>query len=82
MINSSYDNRNVDSRLTTYISIRKFSYASELIIAGGCDTMGKAIEICTGLGISGSDYGQSVGRRDALSRYDEVPEAHIRILHS
>jgi len=50
--------------------------------AGGGDTMGEIIEVRARLGIRGGDHGQSVGRRDARPRYDKVPEAHLRLLHS
>lgn len=53
-----------------------------VIITGGCDTMGKAIEIRTRLGVRSGDDGQSMGRRDARAWHDEVPEAHLWVLYS
>lgn len=44
--------------------------------------MGEAIEVRARLGVRGSYYGKSVGRRDTRSWHDEVPETHLRIFHS
>lgn len=44
--------------------------------------MGEATEICARLGIRSSNYGESMGRRDARSWHDEVLEAHIWLLYS
>lgn len=79
--------RNIDLRFATCVLIVYEVgflnvYAKLVIITGGCDTMGKAVEICTRLGVRSGDDGQSMGRRDARSWHDKVPETHLWILYS
>lgn len=52
------------------------------MITGGCDTVGKTLEIRTRLGVRGGDHGKSMGRRDTRSWHDKVPETHLWLLHS